>query len=112
MVTRQANCVTFRFFRPAAHRVYLVGDFNGWGHEPLPMSRARDGYWVAALRLPPGDHQFQYLADGDAYLDFAANGLEFGPLGANSVVTIPPAAEPVAPPVPESDSTSTGRRVA
>jgi 1,4-alpha-glucan branching enzyme len=110
MVTRQANCVTFRFYRPNAHRVHLVGDFNGWGHEPLLMTRTRDGYWVAALRLPPGDHQFQYRADGDAYLDFAANGLDFGPLGANSVVTIPPPSpEPaVTAPAPAT----TGRRVA
>lgn len=100
MVTRQANCVTFRFFRPAARQVYLVGDFNAWGREPLLMSRTRDGYWVAALRLPPGDHQFQYRADGDAYLDFAASGLDFGPLGANSVVTIPPPAPEPAMPAP------------
>ncbi|MCY2931627.1 MAG: hypothetical protein NTV86_19475 [Planctomycetota bacterium] len=110
MVTRQANCVTFRFYRPNAHQVQLVGDFNGWGREPLSMTRTRDGYWVAALRLPPGDHQFQYQADGEAYLDFAANGLDFGPLGANSVVTIPPASpEPV---LPAASPTTTGRQVA
>lgn len=106
MVTRQANCVTFRFFRPNAHQVHLVGDFNGWGREPLLMSRTREGYWVAALRLPPGDHQFQYQADGEAYLDFAASGLDFGPLGANSVVSIPSGSEPAPAPV------TTGRQVA
>ena len=88
MVITQDNCATFRFFRPEAQSVHLVGDFNGWGCQPLAMIRAKDGYWVAAIQLPAGDYRFQYVADGEGYLDYAAFGLDFGPYGADSIVKV------------------------
>jgi 1,4-alpha-glucan branching enzyme len=79
----------FRFFRPAASRVFLVGDFNGWSTSATPMRRAEGGWWVCRLHLVPGVYQFKYLADGQWYLDYGAFGLERGPLGTwNSVAWI------------------------
>lgn len=90
--------VEFRFFRPNARRVCLVGDFNGWHPSALPMRKASDGWWTYRLRLDPGVYQFQYLADGKRYLDFAAFGVEQGPLGGwNSIVVVEEAAKSQTP---------------
>ncbi|HOW69990.1 MAG TPA: isoamylase early set domain-containing protein [Phycisphaerae bacterium] len=90
MVTHYPNGdVEFRFFRPNAQRVCLVGDFNGWRRSEAAMRKRGDGWWSRRLRLGPGAYQFQYLADGERYLDFAAFGVERGPLGGwNSVVVV------------------------
>lgn len=91
VVQRMHGEVEFRFLRPAAQRVFLVGDFNGWNRAALPMQATGDGWWACRLCLPEGSHQFQYLADGKSYLDYAAFGLERGPLGTwNSVVVVGP----------------------
>ena len=82
--------VEFRFFRPGAKQVFLVGDFNGWNSSGCPMIRATDGEWRCRLTLPEGSHQFKYLADGEWFLDYAAFGLEHGPYGMNSVVMVTP----------------------
>lgn len=81
--------VEFRFFRPDARLVSLIGDFNGWDRLAHHMRRQHDGWWSCQLCLDPGVYQFQYLADGMPYLDFAAFGVELGPLGGwNSVVFV------------------------
>ena len=87
MVVKLDNSeMEFRFFRPKAAQVFLVGDFNGWHTGSLPMSRTESGWWVYRLHLAPGSYQFKYLADGEWFMDYAAFGLERGPLGWNSVV--------------------------
>ena len=80
----------FRFFRPNASGVFLVGDFNDWRTDQLKMVRHEDGYWVLRLPLPAGDYKFRYVADGAWYTDFAAFGIEPARFGLNSVVLVPP----------------------
>lgn len=88
MVTVEGNGARFRFFRPQAQCVYLVGDFNGWRTQELKM-KPRDGWWEANLTLPGGNYRFRYLADGQWFTDFAAFGIEYGPFGTISVLRIP-----------------------
>lgn len=88
MVTVQGNYVQFRFFRPQARQVHLVGDFNGWADGELPMVRSGDGYWLAVVRLPYGSYRFRYRADGEWFTDFAAFGVEYGPMGIDSIVHV------------------------
>ncbi|HSW47353.1 MAG TPA: glycoside hydrolase family 13 [Phycisphaerae bacterium] len=91
MVTlKSRNRVEFRFFRPNARQVFLVGDFNGWSNTTTPMKPTGTGEWVHVTPLTRGVHQFKYLADGEWYLDYAAFGLEKGPYGWNSVVVVEP----------------------
>ena len=90
MVTVQGNLARFRFFRPAAKEACLVGDFNGWRNGELPMIPNDNGYWEAIVRLPEGSHRFRYLADGQWVTDYAACGVQAGPLGLDSVVRINP----------------------
>lgn len=79
----------FRFYRKDAHRVMLIGDFTGWNAEGVPMQASGDGWWACRLFLSAGNYRFQYEADGQRFLDYAAFGLERSTGGWNSVVLIP-----------------------
>ena len=91
MVTVRRKGVEFKFYRPEAHQVHVVGDFNGWSKEELPMQREAKGFWKANVRLPAGTFRFRYFADGQWYTDYAAFGLEPGPYGPVGVVLVPSA---------------------
>ncbi len=54
MVNINGDWAEFRFYRPDAATVYLVGDFNDWREDQLAMVRRSDGDWVAKIRLPVG----------------------------------------------------------
>jgi hypothetical protein len=57
--------VTFAFRAPAANRVYLVGDFNGWDPNATPLRRAATGaVWTVELPLPRGLHAYAFIVDG------------------------------------------------
>lgn len=88
MVTVKGNVAEFSFYRPNAQHVFLVGDFNSWRDGQNRMTRMADGHWVAQLRLPPGDFNFRYRADGAWFTDYAAFGVEANEYGLNSVVRI------------------------
>lgn len=89
MVTQHSDgTVEFRFFRPHASAVMLVGEFNGWNQCSLPMSREEDGWWRARLRLGPGAYQFRYLGDGEWFTDYAASGLVWTKSGLNSLARV------------------------
>lgn len=42
---------TYREWAPAARRVSLIGDFNGWNRESHPLERNERGVWE--IMLPP-----------------------------------------------------------
>lgn len=87
MVTQlRGGSIEFRFYRPNAQRVSLAGDFTGW--QNLPMTRGPDGWWRCLIRAAPGCYHFRYLCDNEWFLDYAAFGLEHGPYGLNSVVSV------------------------
>ena len=88
MVAVKNDIAEFSFFRPQAKMVYLVGDFNGWKADQLPLVRGADGCWRGLVRLPKGDFRFRYVADGQWFVDYAAFGLWQGPFGPDSVVRI------------------------
>ena len=60
------------------------------------MRKGPDGWWSATLAFMPGVHQFRYVADGQWYTDFAAQGLEHGKFGMNSLLVIPSHASRIA----------------
>lgn len=88
MVEVNGPWVEFRFFRPDAKSVHLVGDFNDWRNGELPMTRDESGYWLAQLRLPVGEFRFRYCADGQWFTDYAAFGVEPGRFGLDSLVRV------------------------
>ncbi len=92
MVAVTENLVQFRFYRPRAGSVFLVGDFNHWRSGQIPMIKGMDGYWTAQVHLPAGTYRFRYFCDGEWFTDYAAFGVEQGPFGLDSIIRVPQAA--------------------
>jgi len=81
--------VEFRFYRPDTEQLYLVGDFNGWNSRANAMTRERGGWWNCRITLPPRVYRFRYLCeDGRWFNDYASFGLEPGPFGWNSILSV------------------------
>jgi 1,4-alpha-glucan branching enzyme len=67
--------VNFICVSPAAKKVSLVGDFNGWNPETHLMKRQPDGAWLLQVPLHHGHHQYRFLVDGKPELDPNASGI-------------------------------------
>ena len=85
----ETGAVEFKFFRPQARSVRVMGDFNGWSGAGLALEYRGDGWWGALACFNPGSYRFRYLADGVWYTDFAAHGVELTKYGYNSVLYVP-----------------------
>jgi hypothetical protein len=57
------STVEFVVVAPAASRVAVVGDWNGWDPAATPMSR-HAGTWTARVSLPAGRHVYAFVVDG------------------------------------------------
>jgi 1,4-alpha-glucan branching enzyme len=91
MTTVKADgSVEFRFYRPQAAKVSVVGEFNSWIDGLNPMTPQGDGWWSASTKLKPGEYRFRYVADGVWYTDYASHGIEAGPNGWNAVLVVAP----------------------
>ncbi len=74
--------VRFRVYMPDASDVKLVGTFTGWRDGAISMTKDASGWWHTEVELGPGEHEFQYLVDGDHWLaDYAAGGLRLNRFG-------------------------------
>jgi 1,4-alpha-glucan branching enzyme len=80
--------VEFRFFRPGAAKVCVVGDFTAWQTNPIPMIHEGKGWWIVRLNLGDGEYRFRYMADGRWYSDFASHGVEMTNNQWNSVLVV------------------------
>jgi 1,4-alpha-glucan branching enzyme len=89
MVTQQADGTTeFRFFRPDAAEMFLVGDFNSWQPSAVPMAAEPGGFWRCRLSLSEGLYRFRYRSGDQWYVDYAAFGVECGPYGHDSMLRV------------------------
>ena len=65
--------VTFRVPQSVsrtAHSVYVVGDFNNWITDNLPMKRQKSGDFTLTLDLDIGkEYQFRYLLDQQYWIN-------------------------------------------
>ena len=80
--------VEFRFFRRGVRHVFVAGTFTNWQAASVPMKPMGDGWWRARLSLPDGIHQFRYVADGQWFTDYAAQGVEHSKWGLNSLLVL------------------------
>ncbi len=55
----------FQFDAPLAGSVKLAGDFTRWEMSPLDLIKSADGVWHVAVPLPPGDHAYRFIVDGE-----------------------------------------------
>ncbi|MEN9574315.1 MAG: hypothetical protein RL514_2170 [Verrucomicrobiota bacterium] len=56
--------VSFSLSAPDARNVKLAGDFTGWEADAREMTRQRNGSWKATLAVPPGQHEYRFIVDG------------------------------------------------
>lgn len=54
----------FVFESAEAKSVSVVGEFNDWEVDELPMTRVRDGVWTTTVSLAPGRHVYAFVVDG------------------------------------------------
>jgi hypothetical protein len=85
--------VRFELDAPGARTVALAGSFNGWSDHAIAFSRsAETGRWSVTVALPPGEHQYLFVVDGERWVqDPAAHAQvrdEFGQT--NSVLVVGP----------------------
>jgi 1,4-alpha-glucan branching enzyme len=65
--------VRFAISAPSAKAVSLVGDFDGWNPDALPMRHDPSAnQWIVDVKLPPGRHVFAFSVDGGLRADPAA----------------------------------------
>ena len=83
MITLQPDgTVEFRVFATDAERVQIPGSFAGWESGAIDMTRQEDGWFTANVRIEAGDHEFQYLIDGQRWLaDYGAWGVRHNEYG-------------------------------
>ena len=60
----QRRKVHFIFQAPEANEVYLAGEFNGWHTQTMPMIKAENGVWKAAMELNVGLYEYKLFVDG------------------------------------------------
>lgn len=73
---------------PAAKKVALVGEFNGWNPENgIEMKKQKDGAFKAIVELEAGkEFQFRYLVDNENWVNGAADKYLASPFGVENCV--------------------------
>lgn len=85
--------VTFMMLKEAvgeAEQVALLGDFNDWDKDAMPMKRLRNGNFEISLELPSNrEYRFRYLIDGSRWEnDVCADRYEPNPYGCDDSIVI------------------------
>lgn len=86
-VTRDAILFTFTVEAPAAARVQLAGDFNGWTPEGTEMEAVGE-VWRKTLKLAPGRYRYRYVIDGEWQKDPQNAVVEPSPYGGQDSVLV------------------------
>jgi hypothetical protein len=84
--------VRFQLLAPEAQQVAIAGSFSEWTRDALPLMKENGGLWSITLALPLGEHQYQFVIDGERWIpDPKAHAqIEDGFGGTNSVVIVGP----------------------
>ncbi len=71
VINKKSKACKVTFELPAevnAQTAFLVGEFNDWNTESLPMRRGEDGSFSVTVPLKPGQtYRFRYLLDGERW---------------------------------------------
>lgn len=63
------HLVRFSIQQPGASQVSLVGDFNGWSREAMPLEAAGDGAsWTLSVPLSAGRYEYAFVVDGQRWI--------------------------------------------
>lgn len=55
----------FHLKAPQAKSVKLAAGFTDWERFPVDMIKVKDGVWQVVVPLPPGDHSYRFIVDGE-----------------------------------------------
>ena len=81
--------VPFLLPEPAAERVSLSREFNGWSPDRHPMRRPENGQWEATADLSAGKYQYKFIVGGQWIPDLLARESVWNPRGTlNSVIEV------------------------
>ena len=73
--------VRIGYFQPEAKEVFVAGSFNKWNIRATPLARDSLGDWSIELSLPPGEHRYRLIVDGEWRDDPSAQRVEANPYG-------------------------------
>ena len=79
--------VRFVFVAPGAARVSVVGDFNQWNADAMPLRKLSDGTWVVDVPIGPGRYAYAFVVDGKIEVDPVAPRAS-GDFGENSILMV------------------------
>ncbi len=82
------HTVRIGYFLPEAHEVCIAGSFNAWEARETPLTRDSLGDWSIELSLPPGEHRYRLLVDGEWRDDPSAQRMEANPFGSYDAVIV------------------------
>ena len=57
----------FVIYQSEIKQIEIAGSFTNWQRVPLQPAGST-GYWEITLEVPPGEHAFSYILDGDKIL--------------------------------------------
>lgn len=57
----------FVIYQSGIEKAEIAGSFTNWQRIPLQPAGST-GYWETTLEIPPGEHAFSYILDGDKIL--------------------------------------------
>jgi 1,4-alpha-glucan branching enzyme len=60
--------VSFALYAPWKKSVHVIGSFNDWDHAADPLAVSEQGIWWIVKDLPAGDHEYQFLIDGETVI--------------------------------------------
>lgn len=79
--------VRFVLVAPGAGRVSVVGDFNQWNPDAVPLRKLSDGTWIVDVPLGAGRYAYAFVVDGKIQVDPAAPRAD-GEFGENSILMV------------------------
>lgn len=82
------HTVRIGYFQPEAREVYVAGSFNDWDPRETPLQRDSFGDWSVDLSLPPGEHRYRLVVDGEWRDDPSAQRMEANPFGGFDAVVV------------------------
>ena len=78
--------ITFALNAPDASHVSLAGTFNEWSPVDDAMVIDQDGEWTIGVDLPPGDHEYLFVVDGEWQDDPGCDSRRANPYGSENCV--------------------------
>jgi 1,4-alpha-glucan branching enzyme len=90
-LNKRKKTIEFHVQNSCASHVSLVGSFNHWAHDVLPMKKRRDGNWIIEIpMLPTGKYHYKFFMDDKTWAEDIDNPYREpdGATGFNSVLLV------------------------